>query len=156
MEDRLPYFRAKICQNWFFRNRWIHIGREIFRTRFARPCEVSRGTITNYLTVWGVDVSGPSHGSFFDSKIGWNYLNPKDLCLWSWVCVLFQRLVSIEGIGFGIALGRSGFKWIAWISLEVYVTFLKGQEGPWDGFCFGTLWEGAIIIECKWRIESFK
>lgn len=134
---------------------FIHSGGIFEATKFARPCEVSRTTITNYLSVLEATyiayvvrpfstykateiISAPKVYAFDTGFVchyrGWNELRPEDFgSLWEHF-VLNELLAH---------LGRSNIRyWRDKQGHEIDFVVLKGGK--------------PFAIECKWNVEEFE
>lgn len=124
-------------------------------TRFARPCEVSRGTITNYLSVleltWVIHVIHP-----FSTRKSVEIISaPKIYAFDTGFVCYFKGWYQLREDDLGLL-------WEHWVLNELHgylqrpiLHYWRDKRGHEVDFVLILRGRSPIAIECKWRAESF-
>ena len=125
-------------------------------TRFARPCEVSRGTISNYLGVleatWVIHAIRP----FSTNRSVEIIAAPKTYAFDTGFVCFFRGWHQLRDEDFGLL-------WEHWVFNEMHshlqlrnVHYWRDKKGHEVDFILIPHGKKPIAIECKWRADNFE
>jgi predicted AAA+ superfamily ATPase len=125
-------------------------------TRFARPCEVSRGTVSNYLGVleatWVIHVIRP----FSTNRSVEIVAAPKTYAFDTGFVCFFRGWHQLRDEDFGLL-------WEHWVLNEMHshlqlltVHYWRDKNGHEVDFILIPRGKKPIAIECKWRADNFE